>query len=390
MPFYYFFPGPHTLLILKSLILALSAIPVYLIARDILKDISVLPLVLAFLFSPFIAGQNFTCAHEMGLAPPFILLTYYYFRKERFFAFLGLLFITVSAKETMALLAVMFGIYAFLKKREARWVVYPILIGGAWFLYSVYQINIFQNIYRPHSDSAWYFVYLKKTLAVLPGNGIFNTLIILFFNSNLGHLAKLNSSLLIFLPLGFIFSLFGSATILGLPELLVNLFSGNSNMFSPRWHYSITLYCFILIGAIEGIDQISQYLSKKGYLRIGENRMRFLLSVFLFSCTLLQSYLWIDFAKYKPDAEYVKEAKEALSLVPLDASISVPLRLVTAVSERERYSIAGFDAQEDYILVDGQETRKALNADISCDYGEIFRSGSVILYQRKPRKPSRE
>lgn len=59
VPFYYIFPHPLTLLISKTLLLSLSAVPFYLIARYILKDISALILTLTYMMYPFLVSQNF-------------------------------------------------------------------------------------------------------------------------------------------------------------------------------------------------------------------------------------------------------------------------------------------------------------------------------------------
>ncbi|MCX5705575.1 MAG: DUF2079 domain-containing protein [Candidatus Omnitrophica bacterium] len=383
MPFYYLFPHPHTLLILKTSVLAFSAIPFYLIVKDILKQSSALPLAITFIFFPFIAGQNFTSAHEMGFAPLFILFTYYFFRKKKFIPFLCFLLITISIKETLALLALMFGIYAFFKKRGAVWVIYPALIGIVWFFSSIALISHFFYLYHPSSDSAWYLVYLKKAFLEQNKNGPLSTITYLFSNSNLAHWPTLKSAISLFFTLGLAPSLLSSVILLGLPELFVNLVSSNSNMFSPYWHYSTTLSCFILIGVAEGIKKISSFLCGKEYFKISEHKLQSLLCVSVLSCTLIHSYLWIKFAEYKLDAVYVRQVNEALALVPPDASISVPLRIVTIVSSREKYSIAGPDPSDDYILVDSEAMQKELKTGINSDYSEIFRKDPIVLYKRK-------
>jgi uncharacterized membrane protein len=383
MPFYYFLPDPLTLLVLKTTVLALSAVPFYLIVKDILKQTSSLALVAAFLFLPFIAVQNFTPAHEMGFAPLFILFTYYFFRKERFLPFLVFLLITVSIKETMALLALMFGFYAYFKKRGSVWIIYPILIGITWFFFSIVLINHFQNLYHPHSDSAWYFVYVKKAFLAHNKSGPVATIAYLFTNSNLAHWFTLKSAISLFFSLGLAPSLLSPVILLGLPELSVNLISSNPNMFYPVWHYSITLFCFILIGVAEGIKTIASFLCDKKFLEISEQKLQSLLCVSVLSCALISSYIWIEFTEHKRDAVYVREVKEALSLVPVNASISVPLRIVTIVSSREKYSIAGPHPSDDYILVDREAMQKELKTDIDPNYSEIFRRGPIVLYKRK-------
>ncbi len=81
MPVYEIFPAPQTLIILKILLFAFSVIPLYKIFRLILPEFPLLPLVLAYLFNPFLVSQNLTPPHEPSFAPFFILTAYYYFLK---------------------------------------------------------------------------------------------------------------------------------------------------------------------------------------------------------------------------------------------------------------------------------------------------------------------
>lgn len=383
LPFYYLFPYPLTLLILKVLLLALSAIPFYLITKDILKQTTSLPLVVAFMLFPFIVGQNFTPPHESGYAPLFILFTYYFFRTNKFIPFMCFLLITVSIKEPYALVAVMFGCYAFFKKRGAVWIVYPILIGIMWFFFSIALINYFQNLYHPHSDSAWFFVYLKKVFLMQNKNGPLTPIVYLFSNSNMVHWYALKSMFLLFLPLAIIPPLLSSISLLGLPELIVNLISGNPNMFSPIWHYDIMLSCFVLIGTVEGIKKISSFAYNKRYIKINEQKLQLLLCVFVLSCTLIRSYTWIGLGKYKKDVAYIQRVKEALSFVPPNSSIGVPARVAIIVSSREKYSIIGDESGEDYVLVDSPEIEKYLKTNIDSDYNAIFHKKPITLYKRK-------
>lgn len=383
LPFYYLFPSLLTLSILKTLLLSLSAIPFYLIIRANLKQASAFVMVIAFLFFPFIVGQNFTPAHEEGFAPFFILFAFYFFRKNKFMPFLFFLLVTISIKESLAPIAVMFGCYAFLKKRSLAWIIYPILIGIAWTVLSIALINHFQNLYQPHSDSAWFFVYLKNAFLTKNQNGPLPLISYLLFNSNMLHWEALKSMFVLILPLGIVLPLLSSVSLLGFPELILNLLSSNRRIFSPIWHYNIALSCFILIGAVEGIRKISAFAYNKGFLQISEQKLQSLLCISILSCTLIYSHVWIGLGIYTKDAERINTVKEALSLVPSYASISAPADIAAIVSGREKYSILGSDSEEDYILIDNQAMEKDLKTNIDSDYNEIFRRGHIILYERK-------
>jgi len=374
VPFYYLFPQPLTLPVLKIIFLSLSAIPFYLIARDTLKSSCALPITVSFLLYPLITGQNFTPAHESGFAPFFILFTYYFFKKNKFALFMCFLLLTVSLKETYALVAVIFGCYAFFKKKGAKWILWPILIGIIWFAISILLINYFQGLYQPNKDSAWYFVYLKNiilqnTKTPLEAAGY------LFLKSNFAHWSALKSMFLLFLPVAVIPPLFSSAILLGLPELMVNLLSSNPNMFSGNWHYSIVFACFILISSAEGIIKISSFVYRKNWLGLNERKLHWLICILILSCTLILSYKWVEFARFEHDSTYPKIIHEALSHVAEGASISVPLRVVPLISGREKYSINKDSPEEDYVLTDR-------TMEIGSGYKIIFQRKPIVLYKK--------
>lgn len=383
LPFYYLFSYLITLSILKTLLLALSAIPFYLIAKSILKQTGVLPMVITFLLFPFIAGQNFTPAHEEGFAPFFILFAFYFFRTNKFMPFLFFLLVVVSIKESLALTAVMFGCYAFLKKKGVAWIVYPIIIGIIWIVLSLAIINHYQNLYHPHSDSAWFFVYLKNIFLTQNKNGPLTAITRLLYNSNMLHWQPLKSMFLLILPLGILPPLLSSVSLLGSGELILNLLSCNGRIFSPVWHYNIALACFLLIGTMEGLRKISIFAYNKGFLKTGQQKIQLLLSVSVLSCTLIHSYTWIGLGKYKKDTKYINEVKQALSFVPANASISAPANIVPIISGREKYSILGFDSDEDYVLIDKSSRERPAKINIASDYNEIFHGEPIILYKRK-------
>ena len=386
-PFYCLFPHPFTLLVSKTLLLSLSAIPFYLITKDILGRAAALPMAITFLFYPLIAAQNFTPAHESGYAPFFVFFTYYFFNKNKFMPFMCFLLVTVSIKEPYALLAVAFACYAFFQKKRLVWIMLPLLMGIAWFILSIAIINNFQNLYHPHSDSAWYFVYLKKALLLLKQSGIGKFATYALSNSNMLNPDALRSLRLLFLPLAIIFPLLSPVSLLGLPEFIVNLSSSNPNMFSPLWHYSIVLSCFLLIGTAEGIKKVSAFINHKRYLKIDEQKIRLLLCACVLSFTLICSPAWLGLTEYKNDPAYVKKIKEALALVPPEASISVPARVAIIVSNREKYSIIGDKSgdgrDEDYVLMDNPEAQKSYKSNINSDYEAIFNMGTITLYKRR-------
>jgi uncharacterized membrane protein len=385
VPFYRLLPHPLTLIILKLLLLALSAIPFYLITRNILSPGNRLPLVAALMFFPFIAGQNFTPPHETGFAPLFVLFTFYFYQRKRIIPFLCFLGVSVSLKESLAPLAMMFGAFALIDKRSPVWSIWPACLGIAWLVFSLALINHFQNLYQPHHNSAWFFLYLRDALRAPNKNGPLGIAAYLLSNANLAHWDAWKYVSLLFLPLGALLPLLGPASLLGLPEFALNLISTNRAMFSPYWHYSTALSCFLLIGTAQGIKRITSFAVKRKWLGLEAQKLQSLFSVGVLSCTLIYSYAWLELASYKKDAAYIQEVKATLSLVPLQASIAVPVAISPVVSGREHYSIfgPGCACREEYFLIDKLSPQDYPWAKINADYREVCRKGRMVLYRKK-------
>jgi len=100
IPFYATYPKPETLLVVQTAILALGAIPLYMIAREILKDkkLSIIP-PLIYLLYPALHGANWFDFHTEVFIPFSIFSMFYFYLKKRFICYFVFLFLTLSIGE---------------------------------------------------------------------------------------------------------------------------------------------------------------------------------------------------------------------------------------------------------------------------------------------------
>lgn len=380
LPFYYFLPHPLTLLVLKILLLSCSVIPFYLIAKDIIRDIPMIPMMLTLLFYPYLVSQNFTPPHEMTYAPFFILFTYYFFRKSKFLYFIIFLILTFSIKEHLALLAIMFGLFSMLLKRSARWIFVPIVLGVFWVSFSLWVILSFQKIFHPHPDAVWFLTNLKIR-SLWPNTNLFASLSSIIASSNISSWYKFKNVIPLFSSLGIIPPVLSLVSILGLPEFLINILSDRSVVFTVPWHYNIAISCFFLIGTLEGIKKISHFKWIDN-LGLKANVAMWLVSVFILSFTLIHSYLWLWLTKYPKDQTYIKIRNEALSLIPKDASVAVTRNMAVHISNRKKYSLINEHKLQDYILLDQTVDVSPLGQDMNNKYIQIFNKSNVIVFKK--------
>jgi uncharacterized membrane protein len=380
VPFYYIIPHPLTLIFLRIFLLCLAVIPFYLIAKDTLQESSAVPMTLAFIFFPFIASLNIIAPHEITYAPFFILFAYYFFSKKKFVLFLLFLVLTLSIKEHLSLVAIMFGILAQFQRKGAKWVYAPILLGIFWAVFSLWLILYFQSLYSSHTDAAWLMVNLKKRLLISNGN-VLSSLVAFIFSSNLTSLYSIQWIVTLFLFLGVIPPLLSLTSLLGLPEFLISLLSNNLAMFTIPWHYNVAVSCFLLIGTLEGIKKISRWKWFKTK-KISPRAAVSLLSFLILSLALINSYLWLEFTQSLKDEKYIKAVEKAISVVPRDAFLTVPRNIAVQISNRQNYSILDSARFGDYILLDEYNTDYLSREKIAGDYRQVFYGDGVRILKK--------
>jgi hypothetical protein len=273
----------------------------------------------------------------------------------------------------------MFGIFAFFQKKSKRWILFPILFGSAWAIFSLLIIRHFQSLYRPHPDATWFLANLKTRL--LSRNGAIS-LFALLSSSNLSALYKLKPVFLLFSPLGIIFPLTSCIALLGMPEFLINLLADRQVLFHLPLHYNITVSCFLLIATVQGVKKISGWKIFQG-LGITRNTVALLLSVFILSATLMHSYSWLKLTGFKTDQAYNQAVNAALRLVPKDAYISVPKNIAIHISGRAKYSLIEEKKYGDFVLLDSHRPddiaeKETLNKYYEC----MFTKGKIHLFKK--------
>jgi uncharacterized membrane protein len=134
LPFYAIIQSPLTLLFLQTIFIALSAWPLYLIARTKLSRNWSLFIAFAFLLNPLVLNLSFFEFHLLPFAIFFILFAFYFYYKNKFWPYLAFLVLLILIREDVSLVVIMFGLLALLEKKQIKWIITPVLLGGFWFI----------------------------------------------------------------------------------------------------------------------------------------------------------------------------------------------------------------------------------------------------------------
>lgn len=112
VPFFHLIPKVETVLIIQSIILALGAIPIYLIAKHCLdKRLPALLLSAAYLMNPSLQGINWYDFHTQAFFPFFILSATYFLKKRRLLLFLLFIVMALTTMEQASYLVALYAIY---------------------------------------------------------------------------------------------------------------------------------------------------------------------------------------------------------------------------------------------------------------------------------------
>lgn len=249
-PLFKLWPSPEILLILQALGIALGIIPLWFLARKILSARWSWIVVGMYALYPMLFNISFFEFHILPFAIPLLLWLFYLYYSKKFFPFVLVMLLTLTVREDVALVVTMFGILALIERRSWKWILTPIIVGGAWFITAM-KITGYLN-----QSGGYKFVALYSWLGDTPGE-ILKTVITKPWLP-LGQIVSFNNLLLI---LGLTLPLAGLPLLRWkyyIPIALVALqlflapFSATINL---ETHYTSLLIPFIFIALVFALSK---------------------------------------------------------------------------------------------------------------------------------------
>ncbi len=342
LPFYYLFQHPLSLLILQSLALALSAWPLFLIAKKLLSNSWALLVSLLWLLNPFIQNINLFEFHLLPFALPLLLSAFYFYLKNKFWPFLLLLLLSLIVREDVALAVFMFSVLAILEKKSRAWIIWPGLVSGAWFIMAVKIIGQFSP--AGGYKFMYYYSWLGASLPTMALNFFAHPL------NTAAHLFSINNllfTLLLFLPLLGLCWLGAKYLILALPIYLQLILGGSNNsIVILKLHYTALLLPGLFIALIYGLHKIQATAPINKlvvWLKANKNFLLILLlTAGLYGALTLGPLPTLIKKIFKPTySPVVRQLKrEFLKKIPANVSVAATYEFLTNLSGRPKiYSL---------------------------------------------------
>lgn len=134
-PFYHFWPTPETLLTVQSAFVALSAVPLFLFARMLLRSYPAASLItFCYLIHPGNHGPNFYDVHEMASWPIAVLALFYFLEKRHRVGYFIALVLALAVKEDIGLCMLPIAAFIAIHKRQFRLAAITAAISVAWYI----------------------------------------------------------------------------------------------------------------------------------------------------------------------------------------------------------------------------------------------------------------
>jgi uncharacterized membrane protein len=364
-PFYLLLPSPLTLLVLETIVVGLGAVPIYLLARDKLKNAwAGLGLALVYLLLPVVQNGNLYELRERQMAAACLLFAFYFWYKQRLGWFSLFAVLALCCRPENGLVLVMLGLYGWLsgkpwltgkrpkpvqpeqltgepatKEKPNYWRIWlPVVLGLAWFgaaLLVIRAASVGGNFALGSTFAGGSPISAVTTIFTNPVEG-FRQL----FPTGQVLLGKLLYIPLLLLPLAFLPLLRPLPLLMALPPVGLNLLAGERReiQWNPfDYHYQASVIPWLMVATIFALAALTERPPR--FLRRLGPKPVVVLSAGLIGLVLVVN-IWVNLVRIEvPGVPPVKNGwaailsrkddarwaggKELLKQVPADAPLAI-------------------------------------------------------------------
>jgi len=360
-PFYRMFPSPVTLLIAQCVLIAISVVPVMMVARRFLGSITAVLLGIAYGVSwGFQTGVDVQF-HEYALAVPLLAFAMWAFLTHRWVTSCVLTLLLLGVKEDLGLTVVTLGVL-MAARGVRRWsdpdedAGKQVVVGAVTAMVGAIATAVILLVVIPafNPDGKWdYWVRLspdseQASIGAALGN-IPHLLLTLF------EPAQKVNTLVLLAALCIGCCVVSPIALLALPTLLWRFLSPNDAYWGTGWHYSMILMPIIFMATINAVCKLRRSVSPK--VRAYARAVPALACVFgLITCLVFPLKNVMDPSSYEPPPR-ASEAAIVLALIPDSTSVATDTGLITRLVTHHTVYWNGSLSDgvvPDYLLIDPQ------------------------------------
>lgn len=325
-PLYWVWADPRVLLLFQSFILAIGALPLYLLAKEKLKDTRLsLSLSTAYLLSLHLHGVNLFDFHPEALVVPLVIFAFFFLEIKKYILFSIFLIFSFMCREEMSLMGFMTGLYIAISKKRMK-------VGVSISILSIITFLVITYIVFPYFGSKPYLYFSPEyKYFKLQNRNFYEIIRLIFIPHKIKYIVSHFLSVMGF-PL-----LSGWGLFLVIPQMIGVLLSSSREVYTIGFYqYSALIIPFIFVTSVYGISNLSKssfFTDKKGRFVLS-----YVVTSYLIILGIIFNFLW--FSKYfKPDEYRIKKHHRLIDkikgLIPPDASLIVNNRIGSHFSQRK-------------------------------------------------------
>ena len=248
--FYVVLPGPKTLLVLQTLVVASGAYPAFWLARLRLRnELAAAAIALVYLLYP--AQQQATTFdfHAVTFTASLLMFTLYFMYTRRTVWLFVFAVLAMACKEEIPLVIAFFGIWSIIFQRRFRSGLGLLLLSLCWIGCSLLVYHLFSP--TGHSLLASRYAYL--------GQGpieFVRTILLHPFSLLSQHVLEQTHRQylrLLLAPVGYLPLLAPWVLVLALPSMAINLLSTDPNQYLGYYQYSAEIVPMLIFATIEAL-----------------------------------------------------------------------------------------------------------------------------------------
>lgn len=399
VPIYAAFGFPQTLLILQTVIVALGAVPIFLLTRQRLaSDLAGLGFATVYLLFPALQAAVIFDFHAVAIAPTSLSFALWFLATRRYRLMAIMTLLAMSCKEEISLMVLMMGVYLWLAQHQRRWGVAILVISALWFALVNFVIIpttslTGDNLYLTRYN------HLGNSMGQVIGNVLlhpFTSLGAMFSDGD-----RLRYWVRATMPVAFTALLDPLTLLMAVPTMAINTLSSYPpNYQLDRFHYSAAIVPFVTVASINGLARLIEFAEPKlkhaspGFLRNALLAMVLLVTLVYqvqFGHTPIGRYF-----RWPIVTEHHHKAERMLAQIPPQAAVAAQNNLVPRLSQRQWIfilpNLPHRDKQADYIALDMhsslnpyhfvEEYCTHINEFLaSSDYGLIFADDGLLLFK---------
>ena len=402
---FYVWDDVRAILIIQTVVLALGALPVYWIARE-LTSRKWLPLafVITYLMFPTLQAANVADFHADPFVVTPLLFAFWYAMQGRYWLMWGWAAIAMLVKENLPTLTFMLGLYLLITRESGSQEIrkpgrstsqFPVsllaprrlhglammVISLLWFYVATFIIvaPLAHEVYGTHGP-----IYLSSRYTGL-GDGSGDLLArlgeILDLPGNIDRLTYLAGLLA---SVGWLALLAPEILLLGLPVLVANTFSNFPGQYSGEQHYSAPLVPVFVIAAIYGFQRLNALASQRLRYKRLVGYVPIVLILWLMAWSLGYHYLrgWTPLAR---DFQWPERTAHHQLLgrfaeqIPPEASVSTTAPLHPHLAHRQKIYVFPTIADADYVLLDVSGRTDSHPNDVRRTFDTLIESGEFKM-----------